>query len=120
MKSSKEGNSIRFLITKDEEGWHAQAEGISIFTEGDTLEELKENIKKAVKAHLADGEYRKYGLSSETPKIISSFIHMKSPSFKAPVPVEIFPYREDAGRGQPIYKESYKGRHSSGKQRGVK
>lgn len=47
----------------------SQAEGISIFTEGDTLEELKDNIKRAVRVHLADGEYKKYGLFSENPKI---------------------------------------------------
>lgn len=70
MKMRKKGKSIRFLIIKDEEGWHVPAEGISIFTEGNTLEELKDNIKKAVKVHLADGEYKKYGLSSEAPEIL--------------------------------------------------
>lgn len=78
MKTCKERKSIRFLITKDEEGWHAQAEGISIFTEGDTLEELKENIKKAVRVHLADGEYKKYGLSSPTPKIFLAYDYEES------------------------------------------
>jgi predicted RNase H-like HicB family nuclease len=78
MKTSKGRKSIRFLITKDEEGWHAQAEGISIFTEGNTLEELKDNIKKAVKVHLADGEYKKYGLSSETPEIFLAYNYEES------------------------------------------
>lgn len=78
MKTCKGRKSIRFLITKDEDGWHAQAEGISIFTEGDTLEELKENIKKAVRVHLADGEYKKYGLSSENPKISLTYNYEES------------------------------------------
>lgn len=78
MKICKERKSIRFLITKDEEGWHAQAEGISIFTEGDTLEELKDNIKRAVRVHLADGEYKKYGLSSENPKISLAYNYEES------------------------------------------
>jgi len=34
-----------------EKGYTAQALGYSIFTEGDTLEELKENIKDALKCH---------------------------------------------------------------------
>ena len=79
MKARKEKSSIHFLITKDEEGWYAQAEGISIFTEGDTLEELKDNIKEAVKVHLCDGEYKKYGLSSETPAIHLAFRYEESP-----------------------------------------
>lgn len=78
MKAHKEKDSIRFLVTKDEDGWHAQAEGISIFTEGDTLEELKGNIKDAVKVHLCDGEYKKYGLSSETPAICLAFHYEES------------------------------------------
>lgn len=78
MKTRKERESIHFLITKDEEGWHAHAEGISIFTEGNTLEELKENIKKAVRVHLADGEYKKYGFLSETPKILLIYNYEES------------------------------------------
>ncbi|MHC4197690.1 MAG: type II toxin-antitoxin system HicB family antitoxin [Planctomycetota bacterium] len=78
MNSSKEKDSIRFSVTKDEEGWHAQAEGMSIFTEGDTLEELKANIKEAVQVHLRDGEYKKYGLSSENPEIFLAFHYEES------------------------------------------
>ncbi|MCP4364517.1 MAG: 2-oxoisovalerate dehydrogenase [Planctomycetes bacterium] len=71
--TSEQKNSIRFSVTKDEDGWHAQAEGMSIFTEGDTLEELKANIKEAVQVHLSDGEYKKYRLSSENPEIFLAF-----------------------------------------------
>jgi len=43
---------IMFIGEEDpEKGYTAQALGYSIFTEGDTLEELKENIKDALKCH---------------------------------------------------------------------
>ena len=43
---------IMFVGEEDSEtGYTAQALGYSIFTEGDTLEELKENIKDALKCH---------------------------------------------------------------------
>jgi len=43
---------IMFVGEEDpEKGYTAQALGYSIFTEGDTLEELKENIKDAIKCH---------------------------------------------------------------------
>ncbi len=78
MRTSEERKSIRFLVTKDEDGWHAQAEDMSIFTEGDTLEELKTNIKDAVTVHLCDGEYKKYGLFSEHPEIFLAFHYEES------------------------------------------
>ena len=43
---------IMFVGEEDsEKGYTAQALGYSIFTEGNTLEELKENIKDALKCH---------------------------------------------------------------------
>ena len=43
---------IKYLIEKDPEGgYNAKALGESIFTEADSLEELKENIKNAIKCH---------------------------------------------------------------------
>ncbi|HCL89910.1 MAG TPA: 2-oxoisovalerate dehydrogenase [Candidatus Atribacteria bacterium] len=43
---------IMFVGEEDpEKGYTAQTLGYSIFTEGDTLEELKENIKDALKCH---------------------------------------------------------------------
>ena len=43
---------IMFIGEEDpEKGYTAQALGYSIFTEGETLEELKENIKDAIKCH---------------------------------------------------------------------
>ncbi len=43
---------IIFVVeSSDEGGYTAQALGHSIHTEGETLDELKENIKEAVKCH---------------------------------------------------------------------
>lgn len=43
---------IIFLIEEDPEGgYNAQALGESIFTQGETTEELKENIKDALRCH---------------------------------------------------------------------
>ncbi len=45
-------SEIIFIIENpDEGGFTAKALGYSIYTEGETLEELKENIKDAVKCH---------------------------------------------------------------------
>jgi len=46
-------SEIIFIIeNSDEGGYTAKALGFSIYTEGETLEELKENIKDAVKCHI--------------------------------------------------------------------
>lgn len=43
---------IIFIVEEDPEGgYNARALGESIFTEGSTLDELKENIKDAIKCH---------------------------------------------------------------------
>ena len=43
-----------FLVEEDPEGGYtARALGESIFTEGDTLDELRENIRDAVQCHFA-------------------------------------------------------------------
>ena len=45
-------SEIIFIVeSADEGGYTARALGYSIFTEGETLNELKENIKEAVKCH---------------------------------------------------------------------
>ena len=45
-------SEIIFIIeNSDEGGYTARALGYSIHTEGETLDELKENIKDAVKCH---------------------------------------------------------------------
>ena len=45
-------NEIIFMVEEDPEGgFTAKALGHSIFTEGETLEEIKESIKNAIKCH---------------------------------------------------------------------
>lgn len=51
-------SEIIFIIENtDEGGYTAKALGYSIYTEGETLDELKENIKDAVKCHLDEKEF---------------------------------------------------------------
>ncbi len=46
---------IMFLVEDDPEGgYSAQALGYSIFTEGETVEEIKENILDALRCHFDD------------------------------------------------------------------
>jgi len=53
---------IIFLIEESVDGgYEAKAIGHSIFTEGETYEEVKENIKEAVKCHFEE---------NETPQIV--------------------------------------------------
>ena len=45
-------SEIIFVVeVSDEGGYTARALGFSIYTEGETMEELKENIKDAVRCH---------------------------------------------------------------------
>lgn len=51
------GNEIIFQIQESPEGgYEARALGYSIFTEGDTYEEMKFNIRDAVQCHFEEGE----------------------------------------------------------------
>jgi len=53
-------NEIFFLIEEAVEGgYNARAIGESIFTEGDSLEELRANIKDAVQCHFDKGQVPK-------------------------------------------------------------
>jgi hypothetical protein len=53
---------VIFLVQDSlETGFEARAIGESIFTEGETMDELKENIREAVRCHFED---------SETPSVI--------------------------------------------------
>jgi predicted RNase H-like HicB family nuclease len=45
-------SEIIFVVEdSDEGGYTAKSLGYSIYTEGETLEELKENVKDAIKCH---------------------------------------------------------------------
>jgi predicted RNase H-like HicB family nuclease len=49
-------SEIIFIVEdSDEGGYAAKALGHSIYTEGETLEELRRNIKDAVKCHFDTG-----------------------------------------------------------------
>lgn len=49
-------SEIIFLVEEaDEGGFTAHAAGHSIFTEADTLEELRANVREAVECHFDDG-----------------------------------------------------------------
>jgi len=46
---------IIFIIEESPEGgYEARSLGYSVFTEGETIEELKENIKEAVRCHFEE------------------------------------------------------------------
>jgi predicted RNase H-like HicB family nuclease len=53
-------NEVFFLVEEAlEGGYNARALGESIFTEGDTLDELKKNIRDAVQCHFDSGHLPK-------------------------------------------------------------
>ncbi len=50
-------NEIIFLVEDSAEGgYEARALGKSIFTEGETPDELKQNIREAVRCHFEEGD----------------------------------------------------------------
>lgn len=51
-------NEIIFLVEEASEGGYvARALGHSIFTEGDTLEAIREEVKDAVRCHFDEAEF---------------------------------------------------------------
>jgi len=49
---------IVFLVEESPEGgYEARALGFSIFTEGETLEELRENVRDSVRCHFEEEEH---------------------------------------------------------------
>lgn len=55
---------IIFLVDETEEGYVARALGHSIYTQADSLDELKEMVKDAVECHFDEGERPKIMLHS--------------------------------------------------------
>lgn len=48
---------IVFLVEESPEGgFEARALGMSIFTDGETLDEIRENVRDAVRCHFDEGE----------------------------------------------------------------
>lgn len=62
MVTRAKANTVRMVVTKEGEYYLARAQGLSIFTEAKSLEELKRNIRKAVALHLEGDEHKRYGL----------------------------------------------------------
>ena len=48
--------NINYKITKNEEGFIAECTNINVVTQGDTLEELLDNLKEAIELHLSSME----------------------------------------------------------------
>ncbi len=61
MQKEEKIKEIIFLVEETDEGYIAQALGHSIYTQADSLEELKEMIKDAVECHFDE---------EDRPKII--------------------------------------------------
>lgn len=56
-------NEIIFILEEDPEGgYNARALGLAIFTQGETMEKIKDNIKDALRCHFERDE--------EIPRII--------------------------------------------------
>ncbi len=54
----KKPSEIIFLVEDSPEGgYEAQALGERIFTQAETLQELKENVKEAVLTHFEEGQH---------------------------------------------------------------
>lgn len=52
-------SEIVFLVEQDPEGgFTARALGVSIFTDGDTFDALKENVRDAVRCHFDEASQR--------------------------------------------------------------
>jgi predicted RNase H-like HicB family nuclease len=67
-------NIIQFTIEKNEDGsYTASAVGHFIVTEGDSLEELMDNIKEATDLYLADENLQSLGLVSGRPALLANF-----------------------------------------------
>ncbi len=66
--------TVTMVVTKEGDHYLARAERLSIFTEAESLDELKRNIREAVALHLDDGEHKRYGLSAEPAiKVVYAF-----------------------------------------------
>jgi hypothetical protein len=56
MQELKKLEEVIFLVEETDDGFTARALGYSIFTQADSLEELKEMVKDAVECHFEERE----------------------------------------------------------------
>ena len=50
------GNILFFVEESSEGGYEARSDGYSIYTEGETLEELRQSIEDAVRCHFEEAD----------------------------------------------------------------
>ncbi len=63
------GKTIKVIVRHDGEYYTAEGVELDIFTQGRTLDEVVDNIKKAVAVHLEDEDLEELGLAPE-PSIL--------------------------------------------------
>ncbi|HEX9640619.1 MAG TPA: hypothetical protein VGB13_04825 [Candidatus Krumholzibacteria bacterium] len=68
MVTTPKVKAVTMVVTKEDDHYLARAEGLSIFTEANSLDVLKRNIREVVALHLEGGEHKKYGLPA-SPRI---------------------------------------------------
>lgn len=61
--------TIKVIVRHDGEYYTAEGVELEIFTQGKTLDEVVDNIKKAVAVHLEDESLEEFGLASD-PSIL--------------------------------------------------
>jgi len=67
------GEILFFLEESSEGGYEARANGYSIYTEGETLEDLRQSIEDAVRCHFEEADMPlKISLSVDYSKVIAS------------------------------------------------
>ena len=75
MVTKEKAEAITMVVTKEGDHYLARAEGLSIFTEATSLDELKHNIREAVLLHLEGGEYERHGLPANPAIEVISRYH---------------------------------------------
>ncbi len=65
-------NIIQFQITESDGGYVAEGVNVPIVTQGDTLDELTENIREAVGLFVEDEDLSKLGFATD-PSVLVNF-----------------------------------------------
>lgn len=65
-------NIIQFQITESDNGYVAEGVSVPIVTQGDTLDELTENIREAVALFIEDENLSELGFAT-TPSVLVNF-----------------------------------------------
>lgn len=65
-------NIIQFLVSQEDGVYTADGMNVPIVTDGNTFEELQENLKRAVELYFEDEDMAKLGFGS-APSILTNF-----------------------------------------------